>query len=325
MRTLLRAVAEPRATRAAYWNEVVAGCLGGLDLRLDDGPDDRDELLVGTVGPLQVAVSRSGPGEATRTAAHARREDPGHYALFVQAEGLTVSEQDGRVARFAPGDIGICDLSRPLHCAYSERRAVMLSYPKALSPLPEHRVADLTGVGIPGSDGTAALVSGLVRQLPEHLDADDGARGARIGSAILDLVNVGLAARLDQERTLPVETRSRALLHRCRGFIESHLADAALTPSAVAAAHHISLRYLHRLFEPTGESVAALIRSRRLDRCRRDLLDPSLQDRPVAAIGARWGLASPAHFNRAFKLQFGLPPAEYRAVHGAWDGNRLAL
>lgn len=325
MRTLLRAVAEPRATREAYWNEVVAACIGGLDLRLDDGPDGRDELLVGTVGPLRVAASRSGPGEASRTAAHIRAHDPETFVLFVQTDGVTVSEQDGRCCRFEPGDIGISDLSRPLRCAYSERRAIMLSYPKALSPLPEHRVAALTGVTIPGSDGTAALVSGLIRQLPEHLDADDGARGARIGAAVLDLVNVSLAARLDQEQALPIETRSQALLHQCRGFIENHLADAALTPAAIATAHHISLRYLHRLFEPTGESVAALIRSRRLDRCRRDLLDPSLHNRPVAAIGARWGLTSPAHFNRVFKLRFGLPPAEYRAVHGAWGGNSPAL
>ncbi|WP_238351572.1 helix-turn-helix domain-containing protein [Kribbella shirazensis] len=325
MRTLLRAVAEPRATRAAYWNEVVAARIGGLDLRLDDGPDLRDELLIGTVGPLQVAVSRSGPGQATRTAAHVRAHDPDSFVLFAQAEGVTVSEQDGRCARFAPGDIGLSDLSRPLRCTYSERRVIMLSYPKALSPLPEHRVAGLTGVSIPGSDGAAALVSGLVQQLPNHLDADDGARGARIGSAILDLVSVGLAARLEQEHALPAETRSRALLHRCRAFIETHLGDAALTPAAVAAAHHISLRYLHRLFEPTGESVAALIRSRRLDRCRRDLLDPALAGRPVAAIGARWGFTSAAHFNRAFKVRFALPPAEYRAVHAARGDNNLAL
>lgn len=325
MRTLLRAVAAPRSTRAAYWNEVVTGTIGGLDLRLDEGPDLRDELLIGSVGPLRVAVSRSGPGQATRTAAHIRAHDPQSFVLFAQAEGVTVSEQDGRCARFAPGDIGLSDLSRPLRCTYSERRVILLSYPKAMSPLPEHRVMDLTGVSIPGSDGAAALVSGLIQQLPNHLDADDGARGARIGSAILDLVAVSLAARLDQLRTVPSETRSRALLHRCRAFIETHLADPALTPALVATTHHISLRYLHRLFEPTGESVAALIRSRRLDRCRRDLLDPVLADRPVAAIGARWGFTSAAHFNRAFKLRFALPPAEYRSMHAARVDNDLAL
>jgi AraC-like DNA-binding protein len=303
----------------------VAASIGGLDLRLDDGPDMRDELLVGSVGPLRVAVTRSGPGEASRTPAHVRAHDPDCFVLFAQVAGVTVSEQDGRVCRFEPGDFGVSDLSRPLHCAYSARHAIMLSFPKALSPLPEGKLSGLTGISISGSDGAAALVSGLVRQLPNHLDAEDGASGARIGSAVLDLVSVGLAAQLDEERALPAETRTRALLHRCRGFIENHLGDTGLSPATVAAAHHISLRYLHRLFEPTGESVAGLIRSRRLDRCRRDLLDPVLSDRPVAAIGARWGFASAAHFNRAFKLRFGLPPAEYRVVHGAWGGNSPAL
>ncbi|MFC5262687.1 helix-turn-helix domain-containing protein [Kribbella qitaiheensis] len=312
MRTVFTAVVEPVGTRTAYWNEVVADRLAGLDIRLDDVPDARDELVVGDVGPLQVVVSRSGPGEARRTAGHIRRHDPERYLLFVQAEGVALGEQDGRCARFAAGDVGIADLSRPLRCAYSERRAVMVSYPKALSPLRDDEVATLTGIRIPGSDSMTALVAGLVRQLPEHLDANDGASGARIGSALLDLVNVSLAAHIDRENLLPAETRTRALVQRCRGYIEEHLADAELTPGRIAAAHHISLRYLHRLFEPTGDGVAGLIRRRRLDRCRRDLLDPALIERPVAAIGARWGLADPAHFNRAFKSAYGLPPAEYR-------------
>jgi AraC-like DNA-binding protein len=323
MRTVLKAVAEPERTRTAYWNEVVADTVTGLDIRLDEPPDARDELTVGTVGPLRVIVSRSGPGEARRTAEHVRKLDPQRYMLFVQAEGTALGEQDGRCAEFAPGDIGVADLSRPLRCAYTERRAILVSYPKALSPLREDQIGTLTGVRLCGSQGTGALVSSLVRQLPQHLDAEDGANGARVGSAVLDLVNAGLAARLDQDNLVPAETRTQALVHRCRGFIEEHLGDPDLSPSAVAAAHHVSLRYLHRLFEPTGEGVATLIRLRRLDRSRRDLLDPTLADRPVAAIGARWGLTNPAHFNRAFKLAYGLPPAEFRATYGARGVNSL--
>ncbi|TCM40369.1 hypothetical protein [Kribbella sp. VKM Ac-2568] len=56
MRTVFRAVAEPVGTRTAYRNEVVADRLAGLDIRLDDLPDARDELVVGDVGPLQVVV-----------------------------------------------------------------------------------------------------------------------------------------------------------------------------------------------------------------------------------------------------------------------------
>jgi AraC-like DNA-binding protein len=62
-------------------------------------------------------------------------------------------------------------------------------------------------------------------------------------------------------------------------------------------------------------SAAALIRQRRLDRCRRDLVDPALAARPVAATAARWGFVSVPHFHRLFRDTYGLPPAEFRAAH----------
>jgi len=45
-------------------------------------------------------------------------------------------------------------------------------------------------------------------------------------------------------------------------------------PGTVAAAHYISVRYLYRLFDAQGTTVAAWIRPRRLERCRVDLADP---------------------------------------------------
>ncbi len=56
-------------------------------------------------------------------------------------------------------------------------------------------------------------------------------------------------------------------------------------------------------------TVSTWIRTRRLEQCRRDLLDPMLADRPVAAIAARWGFVDAAHFSRAFKTAFGVSPA----------------
>jgi methylphosphotriester-DNA--protein-cysteine methyltransferase len=67
-----------------------------------------------------------------------------------------------------------------------------------------------------------------------------------------------------------------------------------------------------RLFETERATPADWIRRRRLERCRRDLLDPALWHTPVSTIAARWGFASPAHFSRAFRAAHGLPPTEYR-------------
>lgn len=97
---------------------------------------------------------------------------------------------------------------------------------------------------------------------------------------------------LEVEAALPPETRHRALTERIRAFIQQNLHDPELTPPAIAAAHHISLSYLHRLFqeEVRGETVAAWIRSRRLEGARRDLADPALRATPIHAIATRWGL-----------------------------------
>jgi AraC-like DNA-binding protein len=236
--------------------------------------------------------------------------------LFVQAEGSDIGEQFDHCAEYRPGDLCLLDLSAPLRCTFTHRRAVMLTYPKALCPLREAEVASLAGRRIDGQAGTAALVSGLVRQLPQHLETNDPVASAQVGAAVLDLLHVGLAAQLDRVTAIASGTRRRALRTRCRAFIEAHLADPDLSPAAVAAAQHISLRYLHRLFEDTGDGVAGLVRRRRLDRARRDLLDPTLLDRPVAAVGARWGFSDPAHFNRAFKAAFGLPPGGFRQEYG---------
>lgn len=95
----------------------------------------------------------------------------------------------------------------------------------------------------------------------------------RVGAAFLDVLSVALAARLDRGDAVPRDSRQHDLLTRIHAFIEERLSDPALSPATIAAAHHVSLRYLHKLFESLEATVAGWIRRRRLERCRRDLLD----------------------------------------------------
>jgi len=299
------------ASAAATWEPTVLPGLVGLR-RLREGPEPTDRLTVGQLGPLRVVETIDGPGQAVRTRRDVLDDDPGRYAVFVQAEGRSTGEQDGRRAVFGPGEVGLVDLSRPMHCTLGRRRAVMVTFPKSLSPFRPSELAPLTGAACPPT-GTAGLVSGLVRQLPRHLEA--GAEGARLAAVVLDLILTGMAVQIDREGALSPQAHRRALLAECRGYIEENLDDPQLGPGTVAAARHVSVRHLHRLFEPTGTGVAGYIRRRRLDRCRSDLLASGATDAPVAAIGARWGLPDPAHFSRVFKQEYGLPPAEYRRRH----------
>ncbi len=60
-------------------------------------------------------------------------------------------------------------------------------------------------------------------------------------------------------------------LQAVRQFIEDNLHRDNLTPAAVAQALGISLRQLHMLFEPTGQSFSRYLLTRRLEAARAEL------------------------------------------------------
>jgi AraC-like DNA-binding protein len=173
-------------------------------------------------------------------------------------------------------------------------------------------VAGLTAVPVAADDGAAALAAPLLRRVALDLDSYRPASAARLSTVVMNLVTAAVAERADQCGSLAAESREQTLLLRIHAFIEQHLSDPDLAPGAVAAAHYISVRYLYRLFEAQGTTVAAWIRQRRLERCRTDLADPALSGTPVSALAARWGLLDSAHFSRLFRRTYGRPPAEYR-------------
>ncbi|WP_206641596.1 helix-turn-helix domain-containing protein [Nonomuraea polychroma] len=105
----------------------------------------------------------------------------------------------------------------------------------------------------------------------------------------------------------------QALALRIRTYIQRHLHDSELTPRSVAAAHHISVSHLHRLFQEQGDTVSAWIRDQRLERTRRDLADAALIDVPIYKIAARWGFTRAADFSRAFRTAYGVSPREFRS------------
>jgi AraC-like DNA-binding protein len=229
----------------------------------------------------------------------------------------TVVTQDGRQARLSAAEFALYDTRRPyqVDCGVDGDESVRLltfMFPPSLLPLSRSRLPGLTAVRIPATSGLGDLTSQFLLHLGQQRRSlqpvGGGAalhRGARgPGDA--------LGPRAGTGNWSTPEARRHALLTAVQGFIQQHLGDAALSPRAIAAAHHISLRSLQQLFHDEGLTVAGWIRQRRLEQCRRDLADPALVSRPVAAIAAAWGFTNAADFSRAFRAVHGMPPAEYR-------------
>lgn len=309
----------PVAERTDYWRHVLGEALVPLDpLGLPD------RVVHGSAGAVAVGeLSHAGQGGARRTTRHIRRSDPELCKIDVLARGRGIVEQGGREAELRPGDFTLVDLSRPATWAMSSPRCIAVIFPRSLMPLGARDLTRLAAVRIPGDQGAGALISSLARQLPAHLDSWNESGGARLGGAVLDLLTVALASRLDRQDEIPEDTQRRALLQRIHALIEQRLGDPSLTPRQIAAAHFISVRYLHRLFESQRTTVAEWIRRRRLERCARDLLDPAHAREPIGEIAARWGITNPAHFSRLFRARFGLSPSEYRAAGRSSDAGDL--
>jgi AraC-like DNA-binding protein len=294
----------------------------GLEFGLrGDRRDARWDIgSIASFGPVRTKVATAGPVRVAveRTAAFARRNKSDTYKLELLLAGRLVVAQDGREAALRPGDFAVCDMTRPLLLGYpggSVTRVMALLVPRVLVSLSPAEMAEVTAVRMSGRHGTAGLLSALLVRLADSVDEFAEADAVRVAGTVTDLLATALAGRLDRRCEPTAEQARRSLLRQVYTFVEERLSDSRLTPASVAAAHHVSVRYLYRLFEDEGHTVAGWIRSRRLERCRRDLAEPALLGRPVSAIAARWGFPDPTHFSRVFRAAHAVTPREYRVMH----------
>lgn len=266
-----------------------------------------------SVDEVHVTEVRATSHVVERTPELIARSDRSYFKVSLMLAGTGMLIQDDREAVLQAGDLAVYDTDRPYSLVFDEDfRTMVVMFPKHLISLPSDMIGQLTAVRISGQEGLGGMVVPYLTQLAGNLDQLAGTTGARLAHSALDLVTTVFTRELglDEVSADP----HRALVQRIRAYIDRNLASTDLGPATIASAHFISTRHLHGLFQEQGVTVSTWIRTRRLEQCRRDLLDPMLADRPVAAIAARWGFVDAAHFSRAFKSAFGVSPSEYRAA-----------
>ncbi|MFD7497176.1 helix-turn-helix domain-containing protein [Streptomyces sp. NPDC059832] len=315
MVTVLDTTCLPPAGRTTAWAETTALALVNTRFRFPDPANFGAFIRATTLGPAQLSMMSYAQLFSYRSAQLIRKSDPELYQIAMITEGEQVIEQAGNRAVLEPGDIVVYDSSRPFQASALGVRgcsSVLLQFPRHLMPLPDKVVAPLCGTVLSGAAGVGhvfcqTLVS-MVAAEPE-LSVHDR---QRLGTTVIDVATAVIAQHTDRAPLLQPETRKAALYSEITAYISRHLHDPDLKPTAVAAVHNISPRYLHRVFQDHGTTVNTFIRQGRIARCRRDLLDPALHDTPVSAIGARWGYARASDFTRAFRTATGMTPTEYR-------------
>lgn len=300
-----------RAHGFEEWKAMLGHRFVPVRLVSDRGEAFRGTLRERALRDVSVAEITADSHRVIRSQSQISPDDPALLKLSVQLAGDGLVLQDGRQAALSPGDLAIYDTDRPYTLAFDGTiRCLVFAFPRSAIGLSALGLRELTAVRIEGGRPSGRLVVPFLRTLADTVLDLPEAQATRFAHNALDLVTTLLMDGIEVAGT-PVPGTVPTLAE-LRDWIDEHLADPDLSLRRIAEAHFVSPRYVQGLFGRNQETVTGWIRSRRLERCRRELAAPGSAGEQVAAVGRRWGFPDPAHFSRAFKAHFGVPPTRYR-------------
>ena len=211
---------------------------------------------------------------------HGGSETGANTMIHIQLSGESALTQDGRSAVVRAGDITAYSAARPFRLDHGGE-SLIVRIPHHALPVPVSTLDEVVAVRFARERPLVGIVHPLAAQL-----GDAFVPGTMLGKSQLDAV---------------VE------------YIELNLARPGLTVAEIASANFMSVRTLHALFEEHDSTVAAWVRTRRLERSRRDLADSAFAGLRIGEIALRWGFRDAAHFSRVFADRFGASPRAFRA------------
>lgn len=258
------------------------------------------------------------PHDVHRTQDHVRSGGNGYFKFSLQLAGSALLVQDGRDTPVSPGEITVYDTSRPytLSCADQASMLVVMVPHERLGGAAAH-VADMVATRL-GQHGLADVVGPVLSGLAARMGDVAPAVGRRLVTHAVDLLETMCLDDIARQQgpalgpAAPGTGGHGPELRRVLRYIETHLGETGLNPQSIAEAHFMSVRSLYKLFDDSGTTVAAWIRTRRLERAHAALTDPARADLPVGHIATECGLPDPAHFSRLFRSVYHVSPTQIR-------------
>ncbi|MBE1600968.1 MULTISPECIES: helix-turn-helix domain-containing protein [Streptomyces] len=266
------------------------------------------------------AVALPGDGRSAPDAYRLTGRTGGAYLLVgVRGSGVPLVERMPDVS-LRPGDICFYDANHPPVPDLPERcRLKVFLVPHEELGLEDDDLRRVVATPVARSSRLGTLLSPFLSELADTVVSAEPPVGEMLARNAVNLLATLATERSGRVVTDAPGTRS-PMVARVLRFIDEHLADADLSPEVIAGAHHISVRYLHKLFRDEGTTVGRWIQRRRLEECRRDLVLGLRNRRTIASVAGRWGFLSATHFSRVFRAAYGMSPSEWRDTAGRPGG-----
>jgi AraC-like DNA-binding protein len=298
--------------------------------------DDWNGLVNGSFENLTIDASRDGfegvldarrfgdldLSRVASSAAVVRRARPGggsadhkrYFKLHLQDLGSSLNVQDGHEAVLRPGDLMLCDSSRPYSIRFDDsNRMLVLRLPEArvIARLgdPDAIVGRRMGVEGLGASMLSAFVRNLWAAPPMEGETDcDGA----LLDAALNLLVAASGSGVPANDIGNPQMGASQMKDRIKRFIDDNLRDPDLSVGGVARALGVSPRYVQMVFAAMATTPLAYIRRKRLQLAAQHLRRHG-PDGSITDLSFSLGFNDLSHFSRAFKARYGVGPREYRA------------
>ncbi|MER6556380.1 AraC family transcriptional regulator [Streptomyces sp. NPDC001027] len=233
--------------------------------------------------------------------------DGRHLYLGVNLSDSSLPLRPGSPHVLGPGDLLVWGTVPPAGDVAED--VAFFRVPRFLLDVPEEALRCAPVIRVGGGHGLAECVSLFLSALARTSRRRDPTVGGRLALNTADLVALLLTEVQESDRPGDLADPAHELLARVQTHIRENLADSSMSPDSIARAHHISVRYLHKLFRTSGTTVGAWIRQHRLAACRLEL---RRRRRSVAVVAQSWGFTSPSHFSRVFRQTYGLSPKQWQ-------------
>ncbi len=235
-------------------------------------------------------------------------------------DGVANFYQESRKVSLQASDLAVLDSTRPYRIDVDGHLDALWIR------VPRHRIegrmpsaAEILAQRIDGSSGTGHLTSSLVTASLKEAERLSASESMRISNALLDLLCLSLEIDRSQDDRRPLH-----ILRRIQNHIDANIADPSLSRETIARSHGISARYLSKIFEREGLSVAKWIRLRRLELSRQRIEAPDSANTTISEIAFACGFTDVSSFNRAFKRYFGATPSSLRRDRLSGGAARVA-
>jgi AraC family transcriptional regulator, positive regulator of tynA and feaB len=280
-------------------------------------PANSDETITGSIslqrrGHLDIAEVESDSDCIVRND-NCIRLDPGeHFFFILQKSGQADMSQGHSHVTLEPGSAILIDSMLPCEFHYGGRSSRQISF-----HLPRAEFFQRFGAVAPAGlivKRETAIANAMQLVVAELLSEAGSQKLAFLSEAFLNILGARIAE--DVRNAENIEYR---ITLRARQLIDMRFRDPGLSASNVAEQLGISLRRLQRLFEETGENVSQLIKDRRLECARRQLIACARGARRdlVSTIAYEAGFNDLSYFNKVFRRAYGTTPSQISRDSGA--------